>query len=98
MTEQRNTIIELCQRFEVSTLALYGSATTSDFDPDRSDVDFLVEFDPAGGLSRFDAYFGLREGLEKLLGCPVDLVTPTALKNPYFARSVKRTRKVLYAA
>jgi hypothetical protein len=98
LTEQRDTIIELCRRFEVSTLAVFGSATTGEFDPDSSDVDFQVEFDPAGGLSRFDAYFGPKEGLEELLGFPVDLVAPTALENPYFARSVKRTRKVLYAA
>ncbi|NYH83252.1 putative nucleotidyltransferase [Actinopolymorpha cephalotaxi] len=38
--------------------------------------------------SRFDAYFGLKESLESLLGRPVDLVSPVAPENPYFAASV----------
>ena len=51
----------------------------SDFDPERSDVDFLVEFQPGGGFSLFDAYFDLREALIALLGRQVDLVMPDAI-------------------
>lgn len=91
------TIAALCRRFRVRRLAVFGSAVTVDFDPARSDVDFLVEFEEgAGGL--FDAYFGLKEELERLVGRPVDLVTPKSLENPYFAASVERSRQDLYAA
>jgi uncharacterized protein len=73
----------------------YGHAGPS-HDP-RSDVDLLVAF--ADDLpSRFDAYFGLKEGLEGLLGRPVDLVMPGALKNPYFAASALRRSEEFYAA
>lgn len=98
LIEQRDAIGELCRRFGVGRLAVFGSATTGEFDPERSDIDFLVEFEPAGSVSRFDAYFGLKDGLEGLLGHPVDLVGPAALKNPYFAASVEDTRQELYAA
>jgi predicted nucleotidyltransferase len=55
----------------VRRLNLFGSAARGDFDPQRSDVDFLVEFD----RTHTDAlYFGLKEALEGLLGRPVDLV------------------------
>lgn len=98
LIEQRDAIGELCRHHGVGRLAVFGSAATDEFDPERSDVDFLVEFDPAGSVGRFDAYFGLKEELEGLLGHPVDLVAPAALENPYFAASVADTRQELYAA
>lgn len=56
-----------------------------------------MEFAPVDGLGRLGPYFGLKEGLEALLGRPFDLVTPEGLANPYFAESVQRTRQVLHA-
>ena len=49
-------------------------------------------------MTRFDAFFGLKESLETLLKRPVDLVDPSALQNPYFAQSVVSSRRELYAA
>jgi uncharacterized protein len=91
-------LADLCRRFGVTRLDVFGSAATAEFDPASSDVDFLVEFDPVGTMSRFDAYFGLKEALEALFGRPVDLVVPSALTNPYFAEAVERTREPVYAA
>lgn len=92
-----DAIVSLCRRFGVRRLSVFGSAATEAFDPERSDVEFLVEFDP-DTQHRFDAYFGLKEQLERLLGRPVDLVMPKALENPYFTASVERSRRELYAA
>jgi uncharacterized protein len=93
----RDEISSLCRRFGVRRLVLFGSAVSGRFDADRSDVDFLVEFDP-DLPSHFEAYFGLKEALEGLFGRPVDLVEPPALENPFFAASVERTGQELYAA
>ena len=68
------------------------------FDPDYSDLDFLVEFDPISPGSYADAYFGLMEGLEELFGRSVDLVVDSAIRNPYFRHAVEQTRSPLYAA
>lgn len=93
----REAIAELCREYGVRRLAVFGSAVTDDFDPERSDVDFLVEFTDRVS-SKFDAYFGLKESLEELLGHQVDLVMPKALRNPYFAASAKEHAEELYAA
>ena len=94
-----DAIRALCREFEVSRLEIFGSAATDDFDPDRSDVDFLVEFAPETDLGPWmKRYFDLKERLEQLLGRPVDLVMVGALRNPYFIRSVNESRQVLYAA
>lgn len=93
----REAIGGLCRKYGVRRLVVFGSAVTDRFDESRSDVDFLVEFGyPAGGP--FDAYFGLKEELEALIGRPADLVAPAALENPYFAASVTKTGQELYAA
>lgn len=93
----RASIRELCERFGVRRLTVFGSVLTEQFDPARSDVDFLVEFQDSVE-SEFDAYFGLKEALEDLIGRRVDLVMSPALRNPYFARRVRSSSEELYAA
>lgn len=96
--DRRAALGELCRRYRVRRLFLFGSAARDDFDPARSDVDLLVEFEafPAGGYA--DAYFGLRESLEALFGREVDLVALSAVRNPYMRADIERTRALLYAA
>ncbi len=90
-------LAEICRRYGVRRLELFGSATTSGFDPQGSDLDFLLEFD-ADPARLFDRYFGLKESLEALFGRSVDLVTVGALRNPYFIQAVNETRQLVYAA
>ena len=98
LSRHHDELVRLCQRFGVTRLDVFGSAVSGEFNSTRSDVDFLVELNHSEGMSRFDAYFGLKEALEALLGRPVDLVLPSALTNPYLADAVERTREPLYAA
>ena len=92
-------IARVCQKHGVSELAVFGSVLRDDFDPARSDVDFLVEFDTSEGLgSLFHRHFGLTEALEQLFDCKVDLVSAGALRNPYLIASVNRSRETVYAS
>ena len=91
-------ITALCQRHAVQRLELFGSALRDDFDPARSDLDFLVEFDPDTDANLFEAYFDLRRELAELLGRPVDLVMPSAIRNPYRRASIEANRELIYAA
>lgn len=93
----RQAIGDLCRTYGVRRLVVFGSAATDHYDESRSDVDFLVEF-ADDVVSRFDAYFGLKEALEDLHGRPVDRVMPGALDNPYFAASALRHSEELYSA
>jgi len=57
-----------------------------------------VEFySPLAG-SYADAFFGFKEALERLFGRPVDLVVPSAIRNPYFLESLEKSKTLLYAA
>jgi hypothetical protein len=97
--DNREAIKDLCTRYQVRRLEVFGSAlTVKSFHTERSDVDFLVEFLPLRQGEYADTYFGLLEALEELFDRHVDLVMAGAIKNPYFLESVNRNRKVLYAA
>jgi len=89
----------LCSRYGVRRLELFGSAATEEFDPTKSDLDFIVEFQPDHNLGPWmQGYFEFRDALAQLFGYPVDLVMLSAMKNPYFVREANRTRRLLYGA
>ncbi len=93
-----DAIIELCQQHGVRRLFLIGSATGEGFDPDHSDVDFLVEFEPHESKGINDPYFLLREKLTALMGRDVDLIERHCIRNPVVRHSVERSKVPLYAA
>lgn len=88
----------ICRRFHVRRLEIFGSAARGDFDPMRSDVDFVVEFERDMRVKALDAYFGLKDALETLFGRPVDLVMSGAIENPYLRRNIDQSRETVYAA
>ena len=97
--QNRAELADLCRRYRVQTLELFGSAADGAWDQDASDLDFLVEFLPDQNLGPWlSHFFEFKEQLERLFRRPVDLVFASALKNPYFIREVNRTRATLYAA
>ena len=96
--EQKRAEIEtLCSGLRIRRLDLFGSAVGGSFDSNTSDVDVLVEFDVQSGFDYFGTYFDLKEGLERILGYPVDVISATSIRNPYFRDQVMRTWETLYA-
>jgi hypothetical protein len=91
-------VSEICRRFGVERLHVFGSTVSGDFSEESSDLDFLVDFNSPDEPGLADRCFGLLEALERLFGRPVDLVVTRAIDNPYFRKSVENTRKLLYAA
>jgi uncharacterized protein len=84
-----------CRRRHIRRLAFFGSVLRPDFRPD-SDVDVLVEFEPAGlpglfGMARME-----RELSELVGGRKVDLRTAEDL-SPYFRQSVLNEAEDRYA-
>lgn len=98
INDNRTAIDQLCRRFHVARLDLFGSAAEGPFDQTSSDVDFLVEFETGHDLGPWlGQYFDFKDELERLLGRSVDLVMAGAMRNPHFIREVNRTRCPLYA-
>ncbi len=99
IADHLDEIRALCVKYRVKRLAVFGSAVKGTFDPQKSDVDFVVEFDPdLHGAEGWHTYWDLRYALQDLLQRPVDLVSWRAVKNPYFREILQETQKQIYAA
>jgi predicted nucleotidyltransferase len=89
---------ELCRRFGVRRLDLFGSAATGRFNPSRSDLDFLVQFEETTPSGFAGGYFGLLKALETLFARKIDLLTEEGLQNPYRRRRIESEKRTLYQA
>ncbi len=87
-------IQEICRRYGVAELSLFGSAVRDDFRPD-SDIDLLVTFHPEAKIGLLE-FAGLQRELEEVIGRPVDLVSKRGLK-PIIRDEVLGSAQVLYA-
>ncbi len=89
-------INELCRKYKVKILFVFGSILTDRFRPE-SDVDFLVDFSKDEISDYFSNFFDFKYALEDLLSRNVDLVESQFLKNPYFIKNVNATKSLVYA-
>ncbi len=87
---------ELCHRWRIRELSLFGSVLREDFSA-KSDVDVLVTFEPEARWTLLD-FIGLREELSELFGREVDVVTQGGLRNPFRRHEILSTRQIVYAA
>jgi predicted nucleotidyltransferase len=90
-------IAAVCRANDVKRLELFGSRSRSDATL-SSDADFLVEFIDPLRDGVFDRYLALRDALEKIIGCRVDLVECSSIESPILRRRIDESRKLVYAA
>ncbi len=87
-------IIALCRQYGVSKLDLFGSATGPTWDPEKSDFDFVVDFEDYGpGISM--RFFDFADDLEVLLGRDVDFAFEEQMR-PRFRKNVDASREVVF--
>jgi uncharacterized protein len=94
----RLQLSEIARQFGVRRLELFGSGVSGLFDVDRSDLDFLVEFNVIATMDVADQYFGLLFALRNLYGREIDLLDATTQTNPFFLRAIAQSRTVIYAS
>jgi len=92
----QDVLAAFCRKWRIRELSLFGSALRDDFGP-KSDLDFLVSFEPEARLD-IDILLDMKEELEAQFGRPVDVVEKEALRNPWRKYEILRTREVIYAA
>ena len=97
ISEKKDELIAICRRYVVARLEVFGSAARgADFDTERSDADFFVEFKPDSKLEGFERYFDMLFALEDALGRPVDLARRHLISNPYLKESMTEYTEVVY--
>lgn len=93
VTIPRDRLAEFSRRWNISELALFGSALREDLRPD-SDVDVLVSFSPEARVTLFDMA-RMQAELEEIFGRHVDLVSKRGLEN---SRNSLRRKQILDSA
>ena len=90
-------IIDICKRFHVRKLWVFGSILTNRFN-DKSDVDLCVDFDKSriDIFDYADSFFDFQYALEEIFGRKVDITEDGAVKNPYFRQELNKTRRLIY--
>jgi predicted nucleotidyltransferase len=96
LDKNKGRLAEECRRFGVRRLEVFGSAARADFDPEKSDFDFIVSFADKTPGTYADRYFDFAAAVERLLGRKIDLLTERCIRNPYFRREVEAARQIVY--
>ncbi|MCO5226123.1 MAG: nucleotidyltransferase domain-containing protein [Thermomicrobiales bacterium] len=99
MAEHLDEIRALSEKYGVEKLEIFGSAMTEEFDPKRSDVDFIVHYPEGYDFGPFGKeLFDFEKALSDELGRSAQLVMTKALKNPLFRECADQTRVVIYGS
>jgi hypothetical protein len=96
LEEKHEDMVRLCEKYRVKRFEVFGSAANGDFNPDRSDLDFLVEYQDLESGEHADAFLDLLVDLEDLFERRIDLIEPGGIRNPYFKKAVDKSRKLIY--
>ena len=83
--DNRDEILRIAASHGARDVRVFGSLARGEARPD-SDIDILVKLDP--GRSLLDI-IAIKQDLEDLLGCDVDVVTEAAI-SPYIREEVLR--------
>ena len=90
-----NQIEELCHKYKVRKLFVFGSVLTDNFD-EQSDVDLIVDFDKKDINDYFLNYFDFKYSLEDIFGRRVDLLEDQPIRNTYLRKSIEDTKTLIY--
>jgi len=97
IADNLEAIRDVCRRYGIRKLDLFGLAATGAFNPATSDIDFVVDlgaYEP-GVSRRFNRF---ATALEDLFGHKVDLIADEEIENPFFRESVRQQRVNVYGA
>lgn len=87
-------IRDLCERWKIQRLSLFGSVLRDDFCPE-SDVDVLVSFREDSSWSLWD-WIEMKDEMREIFGREVDVFDESGLTNPYRRQRILDTREVIY--
>lgn len=86
----------LCVDHNVKSLYAFGSSVTNRFDPDKSDIDLLVEIEEYDPVSRGEKLIDLWDKLEYFFNTKVDLLTNASIKNSILRKNIDETKILIY--
>ena len=96
ISKNRKQFIFLCKNHNVKYLYAFGSSVSEKFDPEKSDIDLLVEIDSKDPIDRGEKLLSLWDLFEDFFNRKVDLLTDASLRNPFLRKSIDSTKVLIY--
>ena len=94
----RNDFVALCKDHQVKQIYAFGSSVSDNFDPEKSDIDLLVEIDEPDPIKKGEKILSLWDKLETFFKRKVDLLANPNIRNPYLRQSVENSKVLIYDA
>jgi len=96
ISKNSKQFIFLCKNHKVKYLYAFGSSVSEKFDPEKSDIDLLVEIDSKDPIDRGEKLLSLWDLFEDFFNRKVDLLTDASLRNPFLRKSIDSTKVLIY--
>jgi predicted nucleotidyltransferase len=94
--ENKNAFVSLCHKHRVNKMYAFGSSVTGRFNPDKSDIDLVVDLAIKDPVDYGETLFSLWDNLELLFNRKVDLLTEESIHNPYLRKTINATKQLIY--
>lgn len=93
---KRDQIDAFCRKYGVVKLEAFGSVMTDEFDPGRSDIDFIAYFaSDVPPEPWYQRRMEIEAAFAAVIGHVVDVGLPSALTDPFFRHVASLTRTVI---
>ncbi|SHJ20546.1 hypothetical protein SAMN05444280_11359 [Tangfeifania diversioriginum] len=92
----KDDFITLCKNHQVKQIYAFGSSVSDEFDPEKSDIDLLVEIDEPDPISKGEKLLSLWDKLEDFFNRKVDLLTNLSIRNKILRESIDSTKVLIY--
>ena len=96
ISDNLDSVVQICEKYNVSRLYVFGSVLTERFSDESSDLDLQVELEPMPVIEKGEKLIQFWNELETLFHRKVDLLTDQPIKNQYFKVQVEKTKKLIY--
>src|SRR5665213_4012775 len=94
--QKSSSFRKLCEAHHVRSIYAFGSSINNSFDPDKSDIDLVVEIDENDPIKRGNDLIGLWNNLEEFFRRKVDMLTPSSIKNPVLQKTIDHSKVLIY--
>ena len=88
--------LTLCKSHNVKNIYAFGSAVTTNFDDETSDIDLLIEIDSDDPIERGENLMSIWDKFEAFFQKKVDLLTNSSIKNPILRKNIDATKILIY--
>ena len=89
-------LFELCIKYKVVKLFIFGSSSKGNFNNKTSDVDLIVDIENLPPVEKGENLMNFWTQLDELFDRKVDLLTNKNINNPYLKEEIDNSKLLLY--